>query len=802
MSASRKRIPPHWTIHLISDVCADDVWSATDVEVFDRDEYLTTLAELRIPGNCYNFAGANQTERFFKHATRAEARLLEEALRDGRFHCTPIPNMLNGGVYTLATCPLLLEPYRALCKRVNGDHALSRDAYHMESPTWTNGLVNLLACAGFRSFSKTLLHYGAPWVDILRRDLPRLLTLEVAPGRVVFLLLGCGHYQEGSGALIGIQSRWAPKGFDTWNAQLEQTIIPAHAQPAYPYPVRDIALIGCYGDLLPDTKTLAPVKAKAIETANQSAQGYRVVNSTFASFFDAVETTLGPASEARLRRVSGDTGASWDLWPNTAQALWSEVRQRMRDVSSLLAMDALAQHDARRERWLQTAVHELVALGDHAWNGNVEWDMPGVKQTNLAIRRRRLGALNKAVEHVRRSLRPGRAALAEGQTLTLVNTLPWQRPAMLTLPAGWTLRDPTTGKALPVRQGHVRVPTMRAWEARRMIVTRAPREIHAYAGFDLQPFKQVQPVLFIGAEAISAAFDAEAQSWTLGPYRVSLTQRDAAERDVREWVFTVQGTPPEADYELCIRFDLPWARCEWRGESGGGFVMPGPTRMGGDSLLGIAGSIFSAGEGLSARAKRGRQRIDFAFDESGFCGLGQRTTLFARGLYQDAPDEALMHACQMTGTETQGALFWYLLSNQQNYREALPDQAGARQWRFRCGVRVAQGDFEDAALYRFAAGFNREPEIVSVDALEDTTDAIRVSPASVLVLGCRRRNGTIEIDLYNTAKAPVRAQLRGALVDSGKLMRADMLGFSRRALKGRGLELAPLEFAKVLVTPG
>ncbi len=52
---------PEWTIHLISDLCADDIGSATDADVFDRDDYLTTLAELRIPGNCYNFAGANQT---------------------------------------------------------------------------------------------------------------------------------------------------------------------------------------------------------------------------------------------------------------------------------------------------------------------------------------------------------------------------------------------------------------------------------------------------------------------------------------------------------------------------------------------------------------------------------------------------------------------------------------------------------------------------------------------------------------------------------------------------------------------
>jgi hypothetical protein len=271
---------------------------------------------------------------------------------------------------------------------------------------------------------------------------------------------------------------------------------------------------------------------------------------------------------------------------------------------------------------------------------------------------------------------------------------------------------------------------------------------------------------------------------------------------VREWVFEVTGEPPSTDYELCVRFDLPWKRCEWRGESGGGFVTPGPTNKGGDSLLGIAGSIFSVGEGLSAKSKQGNQRIDFAFDESGYCGLGRRTTLHARGLYQDAPDPNLMRECLMRSTETEATLYWYLLSNQQNFREALLDQAGVRQWRFRCGVREVEGGFDDVSLYHFATGFNREAEIAAEDVISPQKRWLEITPASVIVLGCRWRDDRVEVDLYNTQSEPTRASFRGTRTPEIVLTRADMLGFNRTPIKGRSLMLAPLEFAKVIISAG
>ena len=50
-----------WTIYLLSDLCADDTWAYGDLTAHDRDDYLTTLEELKA-GECnrYNFATAYQ----------------------------------------------------------------------------------------------------------------------------------------------------------------------------------------------------------------------------------------------------------------------------------------------------------------------------------------------------------------------------------------------------------------------------------------------------------------------------------------------------------------------------------------------------------------------------------------------------------------------------------------------------------------------------------------------------------------------------------------------------------------------
>ena len=50
-----------WRYYLLSDLCADDVWSYGDLEKFECDDYLTTRAEMSAGAdNRYNMAAANQ----------------------------------------------------------------------------------------------------------------------------------------------------------------------------------------------------------------------------------------------------------------------------------------------------------------------------------------------------------------------------------------------------------------------------------------------------------------------------------------------------------------------------------------------------------------------------------------------------------------------------------------------------------------------------------------------------------------------------------------------------------------------
>ena len=153
----------------------------------------------------------------------------------------------------------------------------------------------------------------------------------------------------------------------------------------------------------------------------------------------------------------------------------------------------------------------------------------------------------------------------------------------------------------------------------------------------------------------------------------------------------------------------------------------------------------------------------------------------------------------MRGIETEATLFWYLLSNQQNRREALLDQAGARHWRFRCGVRMVTGAFDDVDLYRFAAGFNRTAELIDADRAHFGNDWLSSTSNSILVLGCRRRGDGVEVDLYNTRQRLCHTTLNGTLVRNATLTRTDMLGFNPKRVKDRAIALAPLEFAKITV---
>jgi hypothetical protein len=338
--------------------------------------------------------------------------------------------------------------------------------------------------------------------------------------------------------------------------------------------------------------------------------------------------------------------------------------------------------------------------------------------------------------------------------------------------------------------------------------------VHAQASLDRWPLAagRMRPLLIVDDCEIDAEGGWRANGrgqWRIGAFSVEAVGRPSPLGEGLELLLSVEGAPPEEPYELRWLFDLPWTQAAWRGESGGGFSTPGPVKAGGDSLLGITGSIFSCGEGLSAISPAGEGVLDFAFDQTGLCGLGGRSTRAAQGAYGERLPPDVARLSMWHSTHTPARLEWYLLATAQNHREALIDQGGARRWSFRCTLRqrqVAPGDttFSDVALYRFACGANTPAELVDPDAWPYAgpwlvvDGDLAVDREGVLVLGAHRDvGGATCIDLYNTRREQVSPVLRGPAVEGRTVRLADMLGRVQSACPGGRVSVEPLAFARL-----
>ncbi len=277
----------------------------------------------------------------------------------------------------------------------------------------------------------------APWVGVLR-GMPRLARWQVAPGRFMYLLLRCGDYAEG-----------APLGFGLprANAFLHEDVIPAHESLGAEFPVSAIPLVGMYSDLSPDAPRKAAAKLGAVAEYNAQDWDYpRLVNATWAEFFDHVRSELGdPADPHRggLRTVSGGTGSCWEAWMLRVQAESARFRRAQQEVVSARTLCAMLgrtdERDARRgwrrrpTSWCTWATTRGTA------------PRPESVALNLSIRRGRLDRLEAALAGVVQA-----PAVEEGARLAVVNVLDHARRCEVGLPDGLALADPESGERWPV----------------------------------------------------------------------------------------------------------------------------------------------------------------------------------------------------------------------------------------------------------------------------------------------------------------------------------------------------------------
>jgi hypothetical protein len=151
-------------------------------------------------------------------------------------------------------------------------------------------------------------------------------------------------------------------------------------------------------------------------------------------------------------------------------------------------------------------------------------------------------------------------------------------------------------------------------------------------------------------------------------------------------------------------------------------------------------------------------------------------------------------------TRTAGRLELYLLGTAQNHREALLDQGGARRWQFRCGLRRRAGPFDDAALYRFACGFNAPGELVEPEMWHHGERWLTVRGTDGIVpLGAHRERKTTCVDLYSTLYERASFALSGPAVEGRSVYRADMLGRTRAGCSAADVSIDPLAFLRVVI---
>jgi hypothetical protein len=540
-----------------------------------------------------------------------------------------------------------------------------------------------------------------------------------------------------------------------------------------------------------------------------------LVNASWYHFYHHIEQELGtPAKPKRpgLRTVRGAAGSSWEAWMLAAQREAARFRTVQRSLVSLETLHALhKRYDQTMARLLEQVMYEAVYLTDHAWNGS----SPGSKRLNLAIRQRRLGICEKNISRVRQMARQG-ISWKPGGRMAVVNTLGWQRTCRIVIPKelrsrAFVLTDLASGEQLPVQpdrlsgEFHAFVPDvpafgMRLLQLQKGKINPSPRTPKGVIHISLS---HMRPVLFLGGQELhgQGGWLGKTGCWRIGNFKIETRVCPSAVTEAQEVDVQVTGAPPAEPYELRWIFRLPWPTCSWRGETGGGFVTPGASDRGGDSFLGMAGSIFSCGEGLSARSPDRTWCLDFAFDQSGMCGLGGRTTQRAHGTYHEKvkllrPEQAIM-----VSTKTHGKLEWYLLATAQNHPEAFRNQGGARRWQFRCTIRQRPGGFNDAALYRFAAGCHYPGELVAPGYVRSNNDHwLKISgTAGVLCLYAARRGKTIRIDLYNTLTQKATCTVSGQII-KGRIRQTDILGRSQRTCRDGRVELGPLEFGRLIIS--
>ena len=766
-----------WTVYLLSDVCTDYTWVYADEETPRADDAALLEAELAVADarrgdpeadrNHYNFVHARETEFFLEHFPHHAEKLFNH-IRRGTVTLNPFFTMC-------LTCDLSLEelirhfyPARAWAEQ----HGLDLGyANHQETPTVAWATASVLAGSGIGHLVKAILPYECPWAK--RLEEPPIFAWEGPDGSRILVRRRNVDYVEGNFVLRDLRAT---------NTALHNQIIPGYEELRERYSFDAIALLGCYGDLAPNSKDLPARKAAIIAAYNAQGWEYpKLVNASHKQFWDDVEAQI-KGRGLQVPTYRGDYGASWDAWPVSLAhdfAAWRRAQERAGTADKLAAILSHLDNDWYKAHGRQLAQGwmNLIYLSDHAWNGANDAN----RALNARLRRQWQTEAHRAFDAV---IGDGLAALGRlvpgGQdTRVLVfNGLGWSRTGIARLEggqAGWRVTDVASGQAVlaqAVQEGGqtalyfeardvpsvgYRVfavqpgdqPESQVWKAKgnRLEGPFYAVEVSPVTGGIVSLYDKTQ-----GRELVDAASSyhlnqclylsdgvehtpqsATVESGPCGPVFGRLSVRAALKNTTVTTTITlyanldrvdirneVEKLPTSEKQELDFAFPFQVPGRHYRFEAPGAVVTPGAEQRPG------------AGQAVTAV----RHFVDVFNDEfgvtlsqadSGFVEFGHRTT--AEDPLEPDPANSTVLALAL-----QNCIDWH---------EAVRDQAGVTHFVFRYSLRGHGGGFDAAAAVRFGWEDNNELLAATLPAGQpgglpgDAHSFAQVTPDNVVLAGLK-----------------------------------------------------------------
>jgi hypothetical protein len=442
-----------WTVYLLSDICTDYTWVYDQEELPRAHDAAVTQAELAVADatqdgpaanrNHYNLVHAREAE-FFLDSYPAEEERFFDHVRRGTITFNPFFNMAATGNMSLEELIRQFYPARrwAVAQGLEIGYA-----NHQETPTITWIMATVLAGCGIGHLVKSILPYECPWAA--RLEEPPLFVWEGPDGSRVRVRRRNTDYVEGNFVLRDLR---------TTNLALHERILPEYARQGAAYPFDAIALVGCYGDLAPESAALPARKVQTITAYN--GQGWefpKLVNASHQQFWDDVDRQID-TRQIQLPIYRGDYGTAWEAWAMSLAADlagWRRAQERAGVADKLAAVlyccDRAA-YDLWRDTLAQGWIH-LTYLADHAWNGANDAN----RRLNALLRRRWQMTANAAFDdvivHALAALSRQVGEAAPGRFLVF-NGLGWARSGLVRLPGvapTAAVTDLATGAALPTQ---------------------------------------------------------------------------------------------------------------------------------------------------------------------------------------------------------------------------------------------------------------------------------------------------------------------------------------------------------------